>query len=1104
MPPEPNADLRKYWCFISYRHADNKEPGRQWATWLHQAIETYEVPSDLVGTVNERGDTIPSRIFPVFRDEEELPVNADLESPIYRALDSSRFLVVICSPRAVASTYVNSEIRYFKQIGHSARVLAVMIEGEPNASWDAGKQAQGIPPEQECFPEAMLHHVAADGTVLADHTEPVAADFRIDGSAQGWTSLEAYRLALRAQRVPAREIDTRVEDYRRKSELMKLKVVAGILGVALGTLTKRDSAYQLALANQRARVLRRWLAAVGVLAVLAVLGGGVAALQKQEADRQRRQAVLEKNVADEQRKIALQETQEVKKLLAESDVDRSDGLFASGDAAAALWYLCRAVATGAPDERAKERLWFALAQRSWPLPETDPIPVGGDVTAATFDASGNRFAVATKQGAVSLFNSEDGSLIGTPLPHPKEVRGLLFSPDGTKLLTAGFDAESRLWDVSKPAVKLLGQGHHGDEVAGIAWSHDGTRYATGSWDHQLRVWDPAHPDQPVFQVTMKDKVHTVAFDPTNANRVLGVAKDEVGVWDTRTNTRVLTYQATEDLNGADFSPDGTKVLSFGDEGSVVISDLAGGLQQWAQLVLMASCRAAAISPDGAVFVTAVGTRVRGYTLHQPPEILWEQTFPDLVDRIKFTTEGKRLIVACDDGKIRVLDSRHGRTLTEPIAEPGTPLAIDFNSNDNRILTARTTQLVRIWSLSPPLPLPKGVFNLGAPPLILSLADKLQCVAQNGQGVSFPPPSPDERGMPATKFDFKAPLASAAVLPSGAMAAGTVDGRVLALDQGQVRQVGKLMAAVSQLTFSASGAVLAAGADDGSLGLWHWADGTAIPLGWNHTDRVGGLALLEPGAALVSASWDRTIACTDWQSAGATPKRWSIGSEPQVVASDPARKLALIGLSSGEVWVVRAAPQVAQLAFRVSSAPNSAALSPDGGLAAIGTVAGVVTVWDLRRGLKLSDIICGDAPVSAVCFGQDGRWLAVGTDDGQACVYEAVSGRAVTEALPHASGVRQILFARDDRYVVTATQGGVITVWPLMHSGEADRAVEIARGVMKQANADHRFQPQAGTMPRLGEDGLRQIIANLAGGGPATADEIALLSTYLPPSPSPPR
>jgi WD40 repeat protein len=1096
-----SPDQRFYWCFISYRHSDNKEPGRQWATWLHQAIETYEVPEDLVGTVNERGDTIPARIFPVFRDEEELPVDADLASPIYRALDASKLLVVICSPRAVASTYVGNEIRYFKQLGRSDRVLAVMIEGEPNASWDAGKQAQGFSANQECFSEAMRHKVAADGSLLGEQSEPIAADFRL-GTEQGWTSLEAYQLALRKENLSPKTIEARVEDYRKQSELMKLKVIAGILGVALGTLTKRDTAYQLALAQKRARTLRRWLAAVGLLAILAIVGGGVAFLQKKEADKQRADAISEKNEADAQRKIAVEQTHEVKKLLAESDVDRSDSLFATGDAASALWYLCRAVSSGAPDARAEERLWFALAQRSWPLPVIDPVKAGGDVTGAVFDSAGSRFAIATKQGTVSIFSCVDGSPVGSPLLHPREVRGLLFSPDGSMLLTACDDAVARLWDVRKPAVSLLAGNQHDDMVAGIAWSSDGSRYATGSWDKQLRVWDPAHPSQPVFQVAMKDKVHTVAFDPTNASRVLGVAKDQVCVWDTTSSAPLLTYQADQDLNGASFSPDGSKVLSFGDEGGVVISDLAGGLQQWAQLNLTGSCRVAVISPDGEVFAAAFGTHVCGYSLHQPPEVLWDQNFPDLVSHIKFTTEGKRLVVACDDGKIKVLDAHTGRSLSEPIVEAGTPLAIDFQRAGNRILSARTTQAVRIWSLSPPSPLPKGVFSLGAPPLLLNQSGNVQCVAQNGQGVTFATPSGAWPNMESSKFDFKAPLASAAVLPYGAMAAGTADGRVLALENGLIREVGRLKAAVSQLAVSASGTLVAAGADDGGLDLWHWPQGAEITLGWNHTDRIGGLTILEPGSALVSASWDRSIARTNWQTGGTGAKRWPIDSEPQVVAADPARSMALVGLNNGEIWSVCVAPHEAELAFRVNSAPNSAAFNANGGLAAIGTMSGIVTIWDMRKNAKVSDIACGDAPVSAVCFGAGGRWLAVGTDDGLACVYEISSGRAITEAMPHATGVRKILFSPDEQYVVTATRDGLISIWPLMRPGDAERAAAIARGTMRNGG-DRRFVPGTGILPTLDEAGLRHTIANLAGGGVVTRDEIDLLNCYLDSNAKPP-
>ena len=71
MTSEPIVDP-KYWAFISYSHQD-----RAWAEWLHKAVETYRVPRRLVGRPSRNGPT-PSRLFPVFRDRDELPGSADL------------------------------------------------------------------------------------------------------------------------------------------------------------------------------------------------------------------------------------------------------------------------------------------------------------------------------------------------------------------------------------------------------------------------------------------------------------------------------------------------------------------------------------------------------------------------------------------------------------------------------------------------------------------------------------------------------------------------------------------------------------------------------------------------------------------------------------------------------------------------------------------------------------------------------------------------------------------------------------------------------------------------------------------------------------------
>lgn len=277
-PSSPAAAPREYWCFISYRHADNKEPGRQWATWLHQALETYEVPADLAGTRNQRGDVIPERIFPVFRDEEELPADARLSTPIEAALAASRFLVVLCSPQAVKSRFVSEEVLRFKQLGKQDRILAAIVEGEPTG---------GTNPERECFPDALRFALDSAGQLSTQEAEPIAADFRLPDGTPGWTSPKAFRDALKLAAVPEATANAQVAAYAKQQNLMLLKIVAGVLGVPLGVLTKRDKAYQLEKQRQRARVLRRWLAAISLLAVAAMASGVLAFRNWREAAAQR-------------------------------------------------------------------------------------------------------------------------------------------------------------------------------------------------------------------------------------------------------------------------------------------------------------------------------------------------------------------------------------------------------------------------------------------------------------------------------------------------------------------------------------------------------------------------------------------------------------------------------------------------------------------------------------------------------------------------------------------------------------------------------------------------------------------------------------------------
>lgn len=208
----------RYWAFISYSSRDVAV-----AKKLHRSLESYRIPRDLVGRPGRDGP-VPKKLFPVFRDREELPLASDLGSSIEDALRSSRYLIVLCSPDAARSRWVNEEVRHFKALGREDRMLAIIVSGEPNAA-DKPETAQ-----QECFPPALRYRLDGGGQVSSERTEPIAGDLRPNGD--GW-----HRAFLKA--------------------------VAGITGLGFDTFVRRE----------RQRQRRRQLAAGA--AALVVLGAGV-------------------------------------------------------------------------------------------------------------------------------------------------------------------------------------------------------------------------------------------------------------------------------------------------------------------------------------------------------------------------------------------------------------------------------------------------------------------------------------------------------------------------------------------------------------------------------------------------------------------------------------------------------------------------------------------------------------------------------------------------------------------------------------------------------------------------------------------------------------
>lgn len=208
----------KYRAFISYSHADE-----QWARWLHKRLETYRVPRSLVGTATPFG-VVPARLTPVFRDRDELATSTDLGATLTLALQESACQIVICSPAAAQSRWVNEEIKAFKRLGREQRIFSLIVGGEPGASADANGAAR------ECFPRALIFRLGEDGEISDVPSEPIAADARPqkDGRNDALLKVIAGMLGVGFDSLKRRET------VRRQRRLMAM-VTASVAGMAITT-----------------------------------------------------------------------------------------------------------------------------------------------------------------------------------------------------------------------------------------------------------------------------------------------------------------------------------------------------------------------------------------------------------------------------------------------------------------------------------------------------------------------------------------------------------------------------------------------------------------------------------------------------------------------------------------------------------------------------------------------------------------------------------------------------------------------------------------------------------------------------------------------------
>lgn len=625
---EPAAP--RYRAFISYSHADARFAG-----WLHAALEHWAVPRDLVGSAGRFGP-VPPRLYPVFRDRDELASASDLPARIDEALDASAALVVVCSRAAAASRWVALEVERFVARHGRERLLCIISPDEPTAVALA-----------DCLPLPARQAIESEG--LPRPLEPLAADAR----------------------PPADGRDGAL-----------LKLLAGLLGVDLDRLHRRD--------EQRRRRRRRGVA-VAALALIGVLGAAAfyANLRRLDAEAARVRA----DAAARQERVAREDEQRARTLAEQRQREAAAARDAEAEqrgraeAARALAEQQRRIAD-AQRTLAEQRLQVALARQLAAQSQRIRVEQPGELELAALLAVEGVRRFETLETVQALLEVRR-----VLPPQPRRLGGgssmakVAYSADGSLLVVQGADrlevlraadaqplwsdsaGAAREWTLSPDGCCLLSWGDRG----GWRWR----RAADGAdidpppaWLQALRGARPGYAG-------------ALGFDARG--RLFAVGGHVVDL----AQGRLLAPAS----RWAEFSGDG-RFVAQSLERQVTVRAADGS--EVARFELPQRDMRPLLSRDGALLLVPGGGRVRVFDVAQG-RLLFERDCDSPVFTAAFSPTEDRVALSCA-AEVLLLDARSG-LLTARLPHDRPIGALAFHPGGRWLLTASYDRTARVWDVA---------------------------------------------------------------------------------------------------------------------------------------------------------------------------------------------------------------------------------------------------------------------------------------------------------------------------------------------------------------------------------------------------------------------
>ncbi len=310
---------------------------------------------------------------------------------------------------------------------------------------------------------------------------------------------------------------------------------------------------------------------------------------------------------------------------------------------------CAVAAALYADERMKSAQSQAVLEEAVQAAGSPALELGGPVYDVRFSPKGEYVATASEDKTAILWSAAQHTALRR-IELPGRVLAVAFSGDGTRVAAGDGDGDIEIRHL--PDFGRVSLTKQEDGVSAIAFNNDGGVLVTGSIGGKIRFSPKGTtpPDAPGAAVA------SIVWSPDGRHFATGAADGKVKIRATDGTVRTTLEHA----------PGTADVVGFRESGKTLLTvELRGKLRSWSVLdgkelpgpEQAGSVIAAALSGDGKVLATA---RSDGSLTVGAIRITRRD---ETVTKLALNTDGSRLAVASDAGKVRVYELAR-KTLVE--------------------------------------------------------------------------------------------------------------------------------------------------------------------------------------------------------------------------------------------------------------------------------------------------------------------------------------------------------------------------------------------------------------------------------------------------------